>query len=221
MRRVELDKFGAACRARPELGNVVQSFFDAMLPRGNAEASMIVPFPLFWNSMALTRLNMNKFGGDLKESRIKPAQNRLPSSAIIEDVHPGDVSGAFDLKGPEGGRLLEPAKKGQDDHFELGLRLCATEKLRLSTLAAAPEAVGHKAPEWSKLCIRFVKIAGAIERSSKRTWPKAADFEDKVEQQFRTFLRRVILLTSPRKNSWPGKTGIVTRVRCIYLRENR
>ena len=37
LRRAELDKFGAACRARPELRGVVQALFDAMLPRGKAE----------------------------------------------------------------------------------------------------------------------------------------------------------------------------------------
>ena len=39
LRRAELDKFGAACRTRPELGGMVQTLFDAMLPRGKAEAA--------------------------------------------------------------------------------------------------------------------------------------------------------------------------------------
>src|SRR5262245_61859491 len=36
--RAELDNFGAACRAKPELRSVVQTLFDAMLPRGKTEA---------------------------------------------------------------------------------------------------------------------------------------------------------------------------------------
>src|ERR1043166_6521870 len=39
LRRAELDHFGAACRARPELGGMVQTLFDAMLPRGRTEGA--------------------------------------------------------------------------------------------------------------------------------------------------------------------------------------
>src|SRR6185295_2375946 len=38
LRRTELDKFGAACRARPELRGMVQTLFDTLLPRGPAES---------------------------------------------------------------------------------------------------------------------------------------------------------------------------------------
>src|SRR5256885_5307635 len=39
LRRAELDKFGAACRTRPELRGMVQTLFDALLPRGKAESA--------------------------------------------------------------------------------------------------------------------------------------------------------------------------------------
>src|SRR5256885_6843293 len=39
LRRAELDKFGAACRTKPELRGMVQTLFDAMLPRDRAKAS--------------------------------------------------------------------------------------------------------------------------------------------------------------------------------------
>src|ERR1041385_1580598 len=39
LRRAELDKFGAACRARPELRGIVQTLFNVMLPRGKTEMS--------------------------------------------------------------------------------------------------------------------------------------------------------------------------------------
>src|SRR5207247_7468690 len=39
LRRAELDKFGAACRTRTELRGVVQTLFDAMLPKGKIEAA--------------------------------------------------------------------------------------------------------------------------------------------------------------------------------------
>src|SRR5439155_988568 len=37
LRRAELDKFGAACRTQPQLRDMVQTLFDAMLPRGKIE----------------------------------------------------------------------------------------------------------------------------------------------------------------------------------------
>src|SRR5207247_5636566 len=39
LRRAELDKFGAACRTRPELRGIVQTRFDALLPRGQGESA--------------------------------------------------------------------------------------------------------------------------------------------------------------------------------------
>ena len=39
LRRTELDKFGAACRAKPELRGMVQTLFDAMFPRGKSESA--------------------------------------------------------------------------------------------------------------------------------------------------------------------------------------
>jgi hypothetical protein len=38
LRRTELDIFGAACRTKPELRGMVQTLFDAMLPRGKSES---------------------------------------------------------------------------------------------------------------------------------------------------------------------------------------
>jgi hypothetical protein len=38
-RRVELDRFGAACRSRPELAGMVQTLFDRLFPRAAADAA--------------------------------------------------------------------------------------------------------------------------------------------------------------------------------------
>ncbi|EDY22069.1 UTP--glucose-1-phosphate uridylyltransferase-like protein [Chthoniobacter flavus Ellin428] len=90
LRRAELDKFGAACRTRPELRGMVQTLFDAMLPRGKADAAS--------ESLA-SLLQENGFDAkqheqirlQLREGRIGLAQNRLPTNAVIEDVHEDDV----------------------------------------------------------------------------------------------------------------------------------
>lgn len=90
LRRAELDKFGAACRTRPELRGMVQTLFDAMLPRGKADSTS--------DSLAQL-LETNGFDGKqhdqirmhLREGRIGLAQNRLPANAAIEDVRAEDV----------------------------------------------------------------------------------------------------------------------------------
>jgi hypothetical protein len=99
LRRAELDKFGAACRTKLELRGMVQTLFDAMLPRGKSDAS----------SESLTDL-LEKNGFDarqheqirahLREGRIGLAQNRLPANAVIEDVQPGDVVDLTSVRDP-------------------------------------------------------------------------------------------------------------------------
>ena len=91
LRRAELDKFGAACRTKPELRGMVQTLFDAMLPRGKADAT---------NESLAGLLEANGFDAKqheqirahLREGRIGLAQNRLPANAVIEDVRAEDVA---------------------------------------------------------------------------------------------------------------------------------
>jgi hypothetical protein len=90
LRRAELDKFGAACRTKHELRGMVQTLFDAMLPRGKAESA---------GESLTALLEANGFDAKqheqirthLREGRIGLAQNRLPASAVIEDVREEDV----------------------------------------------------------------------------------------------------------------------------------
>jgi hypothetical protein len=91
LRRAELDKFGAACRNRPELRGVVQTLFDAMLPRGKAESATDQTLAALLEQHGFDRVQHEHIRTDLKEGRIGLAQNRLPPSAVIEDVQEGDV----------------------------------------------------------------------------------------------------------------------------------
>ncbi len=91
LRRAELDKFGAACRTRPELRGMVQTLFDAMLPRGRAESPNERTLADLLDQHGFDRLQHEQIRADLKEGRIGLAQNRLPASAAIEDVQPADV----------------------------------------------------------------------------------------------------------------------------------
>ncbi len=94
LRRAELDKFGAACRAKPELRGMVQTLFDTLLPRGQAESDGAQSLAALLEQHGFDRTQHEQIRADLKEGRIGLAQNRLPASAVIEDVRPEDVTDA-------------------------------------------------------------------------------------------------------------------------------
>jgi hypothetical protein len=90
LRRAELDKFGAACRTKPELRGMVQTLFDAMLPRGKAETAGESLSSLL-EANGFDARQHEQIRAHLREGRIGLAQNRLPASAVIEDVREEDV----------------------------------------------------------------------------------------------------------------------------------
>jgi hypothetical protein len=92
LRRLELDKFGAACRTRPELRGMVQTLFDALLPRSQAETASDQALAALLAQHGFDRAQHEQIRADLKEGRIGLAQNRLPPSAVIEDVSAQDVT---------------------------------------------------------------------------------------------------------------------------------
>ena len=99
LRRAELDKFGAACRTRPELRGVVQDLFDAMLPKGKTESGTEASLAALLAQHGFDPVQHEQIRADLKDGRIGLAQNRLPASAVIEDVNAEDVvsSASFQL----------------------------------------------------------------------------------------------------------------------------
>jgi hypothetical protein len=135
LRRAELDKFGAACRKRPELRGVVQTLFDALLPRGNAERAGDRTLASLLEQHGFDRTQHEQIRADLKEGRIGLAQNRLPASAVIEDVGNGDV---FDYS-----RLTETRANKSDLSPELGeLRTAGLDALRRGEVAVVTLAAG-------------------------------------------------------------------------------
>ena len=97
-RRAELDKFGAACRARPELRGMVQTLFDALLPRGKSDGAADETLTAMLANNGFDATQHEQIRADLRDGRIGLAQNRLPANATIEDVLPGDVTGASHSK---------------------------------------------------------------------------------------------------------------------------
>jgi len=90
LRRAELDKFGAACRTKPELRGMVQTLFDAMLPRGKADSAGET-LPALLEANGFDAKQHEQIRAHLREGRIGLAQNQLPANVVIEDVRGEDV----------------------------------------------------------------------------------------------------------------------------------
>ncbi len=91
-RRAELEYFSLACRQSPEMAGTVQQLFDVMLP-SRAEDSRSQPSSLMQvlEHLGFDRTEHEQIRADLKSGRIGLAQNRLPASTDIRDVHAADV----------------------------------------------------------------------------------------------------------------------------------
>ncbi|HEU5317816.1 MAG TPA: UTP--glucose-1-phosphate uridylyltransferase, partial [Chloroflexota bacterium] len=91
-RRAELDRFGAACRTRPELAGMVQTLFDRVIPRAaEGEQDGRRTLAALLDKLGFDRVQHEQIRADLRSGRISLAQNRLPASTDIQDVHSTDV----------------------------------------------------------------------------------------------------------------------------------
>jgi hypothetical protein len=148
LRRGELDKFGAACRTRPELRGVVQSLFDAMLPRGKSEAAGHDSLAGLLEENGFDRIQHEQIRADLKEGRIGLAQNRLPANAVIEDAREEDVAHL--------GRLSAEMPRLR----ELGLQALKSGELAIVTLAAGAGSRWTQGAGVVKALHPFCKLGG-------------------------------------------------------------
>lgn len=93
-RRAELDRFSAACRKAPEFAGMVEQLFDHMLPRREEDGGLARSLESLLEEYGFDRVHHEQIRNDLRGGRIGLAQNRLPVSAVITDVLPGDVTDA-------------------------------------------------------------------------------------------------------------------------------
>jgi hypothetical protein len=92
--RAELTVFGAACHAQPELGGVVPSLFQSLLPSAAREGGSEHALPALLKEYGFDPVQHERIRGDLRSGRIGLAQNRLPVSSDIRDVRAQDVADA-------------------------------------------------------------------------------------------------------------------------------
>jgi hypothetical protein len=90
-RREELDRFGLACRTRPELSALVPTLFDQLLPHTRHARSGENSLAALLDANGFDRLQHEQIRSDLRAGRIGLLQNRLPATTRIADVAPGDV----------------------------------------------------------------------------------------------------------------------------------
>ena len=90
-RRAELDRFGVASRTEPELGGMVQSLFDRLLPSSEETDEADKSVETLLDENGFDRVQHEQIRADLRSGRIGLAQNRLPVNSRIEDVQATDV----------------------------------------------------------------------------------------------------------------------------------
>ena len=149
LRRAELDTFGAACRTRPELRGMVQTLFDALLPRGRAESSGEQTLGTILEQYGFDRAEHEQIRTDLKNGRIGLAQNRLPTNTVIEDVLESDV---VDATGWDGA--------SPDEYYQTGLAALRAEQIAVLTLAAGAGTRWTQGAGVVKALHPFCKFAG-------------------------------------------------------------
>jgi hypothetical protein len=145
-RRAELEKFAAASRARPELAGVAQDVFDRLLPRSRRESATEQSLETLLAENGFDRAEHEQIRADLKGGRIGLAQNRLPASAKIEDVQPGDV--------------VDASRPMPDDCVAIGREAIARGAAVVVTLAAGVGSRWTQGAGVVKALHPFCKLGG-------------------------------------------------------------
>jgi hypothetical protein len=148
-RRAEIDRFGAACRNRPELRGMVQTLFDVLLPRGRSGAAIGESLPDLLARNGFDPEQHEQIRADLQDGRIGLAQNRLRADARVEDVQDGDV---FVLSAPG-------SDSWKADHAT-GLAALRAGEVAVVTLAAGAGSRWTGGAGTCKALHPYAKLAG-------------------------------------------------------------
>ena len=89
--RDELDRFGVACRVRPELRGMVELLFERLLPRARSDESGARPLDALLTECGFDAELHELIRADLRSGRLGLAQNRLAASTQMEDARPEDL----------------------------------------------------------------------------------------------------------------------------------
>jgi hypothetical protein len=146
-RRAELDRFGEACRTEPELGGMVQTLFDRLLPRELDEGDGVQDLDTLLNNLGFDRRLHEQVRADLHSGRIGLAKNRLPVNSQIEDVSREE---------------LGDATAGADSRLQgLGLSALRNGQAAVVSLAGGAGSRWTKGAGVVKALNPFVKLGGS------------------------------------------------------------
>lgn len=152
-RRLELDRFSSAARTQPELGGLVKTLFDVLLPRASGETHQGPTLSELLTRHGFDRTQHDQIRQDLREGRIGLAQNRLRADAVIQDVEDQDVT-----------RFLETEPgKGHSSHpelSELGEASLRRGEVAVLTLAAGAGSRWTQGAGVCKALHPFCKLSG-------------------------------------------------------------
>ncbi len=109
-RRLELDRFGAACRTNPNLVGMVQTLFEHLLPQRDEVDDESQGLDALLRAFGFDRVQHEQIRSDMRSGRVGLLQNRLPVSTTIEDVQREDVFTLDDLNGEVASELREIGK---------------------------------------------------------------------------------------------------------------
>jgi len=90
-RRIELARFGAACRDQPQWSGMVQTIFDRLFARNVSAKTGGHNLQQLLIQNGFDPEQHEKIRAALRHGRIGLAQNRLPTNTTITDVEAGDV----------------------------------------------------------------------------------------------------------------------------------
>jgi len=124
-----------------------------MLPRGKVESANEQSLHALLEEHGFDRAQHEQIRADLKDGRIGLAQNRLPPSAVIENVRAEDVTEV---------RLedLGFGRESQSDLGEIGLRAISEGSVAVLTLAAGAGSRWTQGAGTVKALHPFCKLAG-------------------------------------------------------------
>ena len=178
LRRAELDRFGAACRTKPELRGVVQTLFDLILPRGKSETANEQTLAQLLERHGFDHAQHEQIRTELKEGRIGLAQNRLPASATIEDVALGEVMESTNFKTPP------------QDLEAIGRAALREGEVAVITLAAGAGSRWTQGAGVVKALHPFCKLAGRhrtfIETHLAKSRRRSSQFKTELPHVFTT-----------------------------------
>jgi hypothetical protein len=101
LRRIELERFTAACHTVPEFQGMVQHVFEHLIPQSPQKADRSQSLDALLEAHGFDRVEHEQIQADLRSGRVGLAQNRLPISSLITEVGAEDLFDATEGVAPK------------------------------------------------------------------------------------------------------------------------